>query len=340
MSYWYLYLSATYVPVLHGGCIPYAPMYNNVYECAVSSDEFCIGGKAGGDRVRQTSIDLRFLVIKSFIWCFGFICSSGICIDGNFVNDLIPDCSDAWDESHSLAMKYYGFIFYCHDEQEIPCVPSHSKCFGINHLCVYYHDTFGHISHCRDGAHLPKCRFIKFTNVFKYPRSYCVLFRKVFDGMYDCYDGEDENNYDNNICPGYLKCRGVVFCIHLTEVCDGYPHCPHEDDEELWDFRGCPTGCGCLGRSVVCRDERFTYIPEVPFEDVIYLAVVLENIFSPIYSNSSVLSRRIIINLSRSSIVNICPGFQTITLFMTRCMSYTYNAITSITCLRPASLKS
>ena len=116
---------ATYVPVLHrggvatgggggwggGGCIPYAHVCNNVYECADSSDEFCIGGKAGGDRVRQTSIDLRFLVIKSSIWCFGFICSSGICIDGNFVNDLIPDCSDAGDEFHSLAMKYHGLNF-------------------------------------------------------------------------------------------------------------------------------------------------------------------------------------------------------------------------------------
>ena len=169
--------------------------------------------------------------------------------------------------------------------QKIPCVPNHSKCFVINYLCVYDHDTFGHISHCRDGAHLLNCRYIKCTNMFKCPRSYCVQLRKVCDGMYDCYDGEDENNCDNDICPGYLKCRGVEFCNYPTEVCDGYPHCPHEDDEEVCDFRGCPTGCGCLGRSVVCRDERFTYIPELSFEDVIYLAMVSGNIISPIYSN-------------------------------------------------------
>ena len=293
-----------------GGCIPYSRVCDNVYNCADSSDELCIGRKAVEYRLKNTPINLRFLITKSSIWCFGFICSSGLCIDVNFVNDLIPDCSDAEDESHSLAMKYQGSHFYCDDMQEIPCVPEHSKCFGIMYLCVYDHDIFGHISHCRSGAHLLNCRYMNCTNMFKCPRSYCIPLRYVCDGKHDCYDGEDENNCHNNICPGYLKCREVEYCIHPTEVCDGHPHCPHEDDEEFCDFLGCPTGCKCLGRGIVCRGEQFTYIPGVPFHDVIYISVVSGYIYSPTYSNFSSLLRLVILDLSGSIIINICDGFQ------------------------------
>ena len=310
MSSRHLYLFATYVPVLKRECIPYLYVCDNVYDCADSSDEFCIGGKVEEHRVQNISSDLRFLTTKFPIWCFGFICSSGLCIDVHFVNDLIPDCSDAGDESHSLSIKYHGLRFYCEDMQEIPCVPDHSKCFGMNYLCVYDHDTFGHIAHCRDGAHLLNCRYMKCANMFKCPRSYCIPLRKVCDGANDCNDGEDEINCHNNMCPGYLKCREVEFCIHPTEVCDGYPHCPHGDDEEFCDFPGCPTGCGCLGRGVICIDERFTYIPIIPFRDVTYLSVASGYIYSPTYSNLSSISGLVMLELSGSNVVNICPGFQ------------------------------
>ena len=292
-----------------GGCIPYSRVCDNVYDCADSSDEFCIDRKAVEHSMKNKPIDLRFIVTTSSVQCFGFLCSSRACIDVTFVNDLIPDCSDAMDESHGLAMKYQGLRFYC-DKQEIPCVPDHSKCFKINHLCVYDHDVFGHISYCRNGAHLLNCRYMKCTNMFKCPQSYCVPLRKVCDGIYDCYDGEDESNCHNNICPGYLKCGGAEFCIHPTEVCDGHPHCPHGDDEELCDFPGCPTGCKCLGDAIVCRDDRFTYIPKVPYQDVIYLSVVSVHTYSPTYSNLSSLSELVILDFSGSSIINICKGFQ------------------------------
>ena len=293
-----------------GGCIPYSHVCDNVYDCVDSSDEFCIGGKVGKIRLQKAPIDLRFLITKSSFWCHGFTCLSGLCINVNFVNDLTPDCGDAGDEYHSLAMKYKGLHFHCDDVQEIPCVPDHSKCFKVNYLCVYEHDTFGHISHCRNGAHLLNCGYVKCTNTFKCPHSYCIPLRKVCDGIYDCYEGEDEKNCHKNICPGYLKCREVEFCVHTTEVCDGYRHCPHGDDEELCDFPGCPKGCGCLGRGVVCRGGRFTYIPEVSIQDVIYLSLVSGNIYSPTYSNLSSLSGIVILDLSGCSIVNICSGFQ------------------------------
>ena len=295
-----------------GGCIPYSRVCDNVYDCADSPDEFCIGRKAVKYRIDNTPIDLRFIVTTSFVRCFGFLCSSSACIDVNFVNDLIPDCSDAQDESHGLAMKYQGLRFYC-DMQYM----------------IYDHDIFGHISYCRNGAHLLNCRYMKCTNMFKCPESYCVPLRKVCDGIYDCYDGEDENNCHNNICPGYLKCWGAEFCIHPTEVCDGYPHCPQGDDEELRDFPGYPMGCKCLGRALVCRDERFTYTPRFPIRMwFIYPQCQCIHIHQHILIYLHFLS----LSFSTCQVLKsiFAKDFKKITRFMALCMPCTYNAITSI----------
>ena len=293
-----------------GGCIPYSYVCDNEYNCADSSDEFCIADGVAENRLENTPIDFRSVITQSSHWCFGFKCSSGLCIDVHFVNDLIPDCTDAGDEYHSLSMKYMGVYFDCEDMQEMPCAPGHSKCFGINHLCVYDYDKFGHISYCRDGAHLMNCRYMKCTNTFKCPRSYCVPLRRVCDGIYDCYNGEDENNCHNNICRGYLKCREVEFCIHPTEICDGYRHCPHGDDEKFCDVHVCPSGCICLGRGVVCEHERITYIPELHSQDVIYMSVISGYLPSPIFTNLSSLSRLVFIDLSNASVINICAAFE------------------------------
>ena len=298
-----------------GGCIPYTHVCDNEDHCADSSDEMCILEEIDTVEKDRFRNEFQFLHSEHSPWCFDFICSSGLCIDVYFVNDLIPDCSDAGDESHSLAIKYQGLHFECEDTQEIPCAPGHSKCFGVNHLCVYDHDNFGHVSYCRDGAHLINCRYIKCTNSFKCPRSYCIPLRKVCDGIDDCYNGEDENSCRRNICPGYLKCREVEFCIHPVEVCDGYRHCPHGDDEKLCDIQGCPAECICLGRGVVCRHMRFTYIPEFAFHDITYLSVGSNNSYLPTFANLSSLSRLMILNLSSSMIINICHGFQEVYMF-------------------------
>ena len=153
-----------------GGCVPYSHVCDHVYDCADSSDEFCIDDNLGKYRFRN-KLDFRILLRKPSPWCFDFMCPYGVCLDMQFVNDLIPDCTGAEDELHSLSIKYGGLNFPCEHLYDIPCVPGHSKCFGINNLCVYDHDSFGHISHCRDGAHLQNCNYIKCTNTFKCPNS-------------------------------------------------------------------------------------------------------------------------------------------------------------------------
>ena len=296
-----------------GGCIPYSHVCDNVYDCADISDEFCISSIANElekRRLRDTMGDFRESNKKSSQLCFDFICLSGKCVDVQLVNDLIPDCLDADDEAHSLSIRYKGLGFHCKDVEDIPCFPGHSKCFGINKLCLYDRDDYDHISYCRDGTHLRNCRHIQCTNTFKCPLSYCIPLRKVCDGIYDCYNGEDEYNCHNNICPGYLKCQGVEFCIHPAEVCDDYNHCPHGDDEELCDIVGCPRWCTCLGHSAWCRDERFSYIPKFPFNDMTYLSMGLNNTRNPTFANLSLLSTLVTLDLSRSMIFSICPTLQ------------------------------
>ena len=288
-----------------GGCIPYFHVCDDVYNCADLSDEFCTAYTSPKYLSKNTHRDFSS---KLYQWCVGFLCSSGSCFDVHFVNDLIPDCSDAADEYNSLSMKYNGSQYRCSDVQKIPCIPGHSKCFEMSNLCMYDHENFSHISYCRDGAHLLNCRFVKCTNSFKCRLSYCIPLRKVCDGVPDCNNGEDEINCLNNICPGYLKCNGVEFCIHPNEVCDGFSHCPHGDDEKLCDIFGCPLGCTCLGHAAVCREARHIGIPKFPFQDMIYLSVGWNFEFVLSFANLSSLSRLIILDLSNSMLFDICSS--------------------------------
>ena len=293
-----------------GGCVPYSHVCDNRNNCADFSDEFCSTDHLHIYIPANINLASRIGSTKSPWGCFDFLCSSSLCIDVQLVNDLIPDCIDADDESHSLSIKYEGVHFRCNCVQQIPCVPGHSKCFAMENICVYDRNDLGHILYCRDGSHLRNCRYIKCTNTFKCPQSYCIPIRKVCDSIRDCLNGEDEINCHNNICSGYLKCTGVEYCIHPIEVCDGYSHCPQGDDEEICDIQGCPTGCICLGRGVVCRDEQFSYIPDFEFQEIIYLSLGLQYTRFPQFANLSSLSKLVILDLSDSMVVNICPALQ------------------------------
>ena len=99
-----------------GGCIPYTLVCDNEYNCADSSDEICVAETLSGYFSRNKLVNLRFVSTKDTSRCFGFICSTGLCIDLQLVNDLIADCADAIDESHVLSVKYEGLYFHCKND--------------------------------------------------------------------------------------------------------------------------------------------------------------------------------------------------------------------------------
>ena len=56
--------------------------------------------------------------------------------------------------------------------------------------------------------------------------------------------------------------------------------------------------------------DRVTYIPELHSQDMIYLSVISGYLYSPIFTNSSSLSRLVFIDLSNASVINICAAFE------------------------------
>ena len=72
-----------------GGCIPYILVCDNEYNCADSSDEICVAETLSRYFSRNKLVNLRFVSTKDTSRCFGFICSTGLCIDLQLVNDLM-----------------------------------------------------------------------------------------------------------------------------------------------------------------------------------------------------------------------------------------------------------
>ena len=293
-----------------GGCVPYSFVCDGATNCRDASDELCLDIN---DYVISITIS-DIISIKAEIsgnnLCLGFRCSDGLCIHSYLVNDLIPDCSLAEDEDHSIEIKYRDTKYTCQTKLDMPCAPNHSTCFKFYQLCVYDINVFGQAAYCRDAAHIRDCDDVQCTNTFKCPNSYCIPFRRVCDGVRDCIGGEEEIRCLHHICKGLLKCIDSTICIPPFEVCDGIRHCPHGDDEQLCDITFCPQRCECVGYSTICRDNAITNIPLMGTDHIKYLSLGYDIMYVPDFTNLTSQSRMIMLNMSHSVIEDICPSFK------------------------------
>ena len=193
---------------------------------------------------------------------FYYQCKNGGCIQyDKFCNGII-NCKHGDDETDCLkdtslhpsisvssAMQYIDSDFCYGGFDFVPC-DSRTECFAIASIC-HYDSNNGVLAHCADGTHIyGPCAHIACNDEFKCFQSYCIMTRKVCDGMADCPDADDEAHCENMSCPGHLRCYNTSYCVPPSEICDGTDHCPGGDDEYFCQH--CPQGCVCKGNMMSC----------------------------------------------------------------------------------------
>ena len=128
--------------------------------------------------------------------------------------------------------------------------------FDVYNICFFNPDSKHLPSACPFGSHLKNCKSFHCSNKYKCPDSYCIPYRNVCNGKWDCPNGEDEKNICSKIeCPGYFHCQGLNTCLHPSEICDGKVDCKNSyGDDEIFcinDYK-CPAECICFGYGLAC----------------------------------------------------------------------------------------
>ena len=195
-----------------------------------------------------------------------FVCFNGTTISSELVNDLVSDCFPQGEDEEELKSVLVNKNFsFCHVPHQIPCREGHSKCFNISDICIYTLNSHHHLTPCRTGEHLHECETFECNVNFKCPGYYCIPWKYVCDGKWDCPDGTDEASFQNCVesrkCANLFKCRQHFVCIHLYEVCNDVHDCPHGDDEDLCTLKHviCAKDCQCLTFSIYCSSVVITF---------------------------------------------------------------------------------
>ena len=195
-----------------------------------------------------------------------FICNDGTILDQSLVDDLEADCGpDGEDESLLLSILVNRTSYSCAKKYELPCRQDHSKCYNLQDICMYELNRFHHITPCRNGGHLQKCKRTVCNMRFKCKMGYCIPWNYVCNGRWDCPNGEDEILYDvcdnGQVCKKMYKCKNTKqMCIHLGSVCNNKEECPLGDDELFCDLKDseCLPNCHCLLFGLFCIETVLT----------------------------------------------------------------------------------
>lgn len=216
-----------------------------------------------------------------------FQCYNGNCIPTYAVCDFQIDCPgkfhedeheticDSIQKSNAVGLHQHKqaapsntpVVFYPASQVEAHSWTNMFQCTSGNLIsrdlrCLYEIDRYGYQTGCRDVSHLIDCAIFKCPekDFVKCQDSYCIPWRYVCDGKWDCLMGDDEVGCARYVCPGQYKCANQSSCILLHQLCDGIRQCPMGDDEWFCDLN-CPRGCDCIGQSVNCRGANMTHLP-------------------------------------------------------------------------------
>ena len=233
----------------------------------------------------------------------------------NIKDDLVADSLQAEDEKLLISVLLFVNYFKCISPMELSCFEGHTKCYNITDICLYKLNIFKHLVPCRNGAHIQNCKTFECNMMFKCLDSYCIPWKYVCDGSWDCPLGSDEKKNavcgDISRCDHMYKCKASHICIHIGNVCDKQIDCPYEDDEQFCDIKDytCPSGCYCILFAVTCQNVFISksIISKLSYTQsfVIHHSIVLSmEILIDSIRNISFLS------LPLNNISNICGLFQ------------------------------
>ena len=289
-----------------GGCIQFTLICDGKADCIDASDEMC--GTEIGLILQQKMSDRAKLWTGHQHFCLGYQCLSGECIPLHHVNDLLVDCpgGQGEDEQQFVNMLYHDEKYVCEDNNYHPCVTGLPICFPLNKLCLFDSDDRGDLLWCRNGAHLGDCAHINCTNSYKCPESYCIPLHRVCNGKPDCIHGEDEQQCDDHICKGLLRCQSSRICVHPDHLCDGKNHCPGADDEKYCDLKPCETNCTCVAYSTICTDIFDKPLPSLQSTHIKHVTVTRSYIPNPDFGNICNQKEIAYLNLSGNYMTNIC----------------------------------
>ncbi len=190
------------------------------------------------------------------------------------------------------------------------------------------------------GYHLISCENHTCLSIyFKCPGYYCLPWRFVCNGQWDCPGGMEEIHCNRTACPGMFKCRMSSICIPHVSICDNITDCPLKDDQHFCDrslnLMSCPTNCSCLVFSIFCQELTLNVLNNFKH----YLSIQILNL--NLTDDSAfwyMLDVPLVLALKNSTLLSICKqakvleylkmldiSFNGISKLGTHCFQYLYN---------------
>ncbi len=132
-----------------------------------------------------------------------------------------------------------------------------SSCHSPDVKCLYeINDRYVHRTqkYCSSGKHLDFCADTFCNKSFKCPGFYCVPWRYICDGHWDCPAGDDEIDCFAKHKRAYFHCPNSSIFVLPSSICDFVFDCPDNSDEIFCDLKNavCPKNCSCIFYSMLC----------------------------------------------------------------------------------------
>ena len=179
-------------------------------------------------------------------------CPGFYCIPWQYVCNHRIDCPGGLDERLCDRQQCtYGAQFRCRNSAT--CVALQNVCDGVDDCPLqddeYFCETYPRKCPLYCICLLWESRHLCSNKHFKCPGFYCIPWRFVCNGRWECPGGVDENICDLVGCPGMFKCQNSSVCVSRSNICDGFNDCILADDEHFCSLLEsstlCPSNCSC-----------------------------------------------------------------------------------------------